>query len=122
MKKPRPVKERIPAARAKRTVDRLLRQLPDLDRILRGTLVERWRRCGRPTCRCARKGERGHGPAYYLMITVASRKTMLVYVPPQHKEKVQAWVDNFRRTRETLEEISTLNRELLRQGDLFGGG
>ena len=28
----------------------------------RGSLQVGYRKCGRPTCRCARPGERGHGP------------------------------------------------------------
>lgn len=98
---------------------RLLRKLPDLREILRGSLVERYRRCGRASCRCARKGDPGHGPAWYLMVTVGPGKTAQVYVPQQHREQVEEWIENFRVTRETLEEISTVNRRLLKEGKLF---
>jgi hypothetical protein len=36
--------------------------------IVRGSLVTRYRRCGKPTCHCV-KGE-GHGPAHYLVVTL----------------------------------------------------
>lgn len=108
--------------RIRRLRDRLLRKLPDLEQVLRGSLVSRFRRCGRATCHCARKGDPGHGPAYYLMVTVATGKTLLVYVPAVHKREVAKWIDNFRRSRETVEKISSLNRELLRQGKLFPEG
>jgi len=45
----------------------LLRKLPDLEAILKGSLVERYKRCGKPGCKCARG--RGHGPKYYLSIS-----------------------------------------------------
>lgn len=112
------------ATRPRRAVaarERLLAQLPDLRQVLRGSLVTRYRRCGRASCHCAAKGERGHGPAYYLMVTVAPGQTLQIYVPREHKTAVEGWIENFRLARERLEEISTLNRELLKQGELFGG-
>ena len=110
------------AGREKRRRDRLLSQLPDLEKVLRGSLVTRYRRCGRANCHCAHKGDPGHGPAYYLMVTLAPGETVQIYVPKEQKQDVEAWIDNFRRARETLEKISAINRELLRQGKLFEGG
>lgn len=112
-------------ARPKRTLaaqKRLLRQLPDLRQVLRGSLVTRYRRCGRNNCHCAIEGDPGHGPAYYLMVTVAPGRTLQVYVPKEHKTAVEGWIKNFQVTREKLERISTLNRELLKRGKLFEGG
>ena len=101
---------------------RLLMQLPNLGEVLRGSLVTRYRRCGRPNCHCAREGAQGHGPAYYLMVTIAPGETVQVYVPKEQKQEVEACIHNFRRTREILERISTANRKLLKQGKLFKGG
>lgn len=114
----------VKASRSKRAVatrERLLAKLPDLRQILRGSLVTRYRRCGRASCHCAAKGEPGHGPAYYLMVTVAPGQTLQIYVPREHKTVVEEWIKNFRLAREKLEQISTLNRELLKRGELFGG-
>jgi hypothetical protein len=55
-------------------------------------------------------------------VTVGPGNTLQVYVPEECKEQVEDWIENFRRVRQTLEDISTLNRELLRQGKLFQGG
>ena len=54
-------------------------------------LVTRFRRCGQARCRCAGQDDPGHGPAYYLMVTVAPGKTVQVYVPKEHKKLVEAW-------------------------------
>jgi hypothetical protein len=102
--------------------ERLLAKLPDMREILRGSLVTRYRRCGRPGCHCAAEGDPGHGPAYYLMVTTGPGETVQIYVPARVKREVEAWLDNFRRARDTLEQISSINRELLRQGKLFEGG
>ena len=99
--------------------ERLLAQLPDLRQILRGSLVTRYRRCGRSNCHCASKTDPGHGPAYYLMVSVAPGQTLQVYVPRQHKAAVESWIANFQTLRKKLERISTLNRELLKRGELF---
>jgi len=112
-------------ARPKRTLaaqKRLLGQLPDLRHVLRGSLVTRYRRCGRSNCHCANEGDPGHGPAYYLMVTVAAGRTLQVYVPKEHKAAVESWIKNFQVARDKLERISTLNRELLKRGKLFEGG
>ena len=40
----------------------LIEELLGLGPFRRGTLTERWRRCGHPTCACARPEHPGHGP------------------------------------------------------------
>lgn len=123
-KKPLRVARKKPLgiARAIKARERLLGRLPDLREVLRGSLVTRYRQCGVKTCHCAAEGDPGHGPAYYLMVTVGPGNTLQVYVPRGHKEQVENWIENFQRVRQGLEDISTLNRELLRQGKLFQGG
>lgn len=119
-----PDSEKRKIARPRRAVaarERLLAQLPDLRQVLRGSLVTRYRRCGRASCHCAAKGERGHGPAYYLMVTVAPGQTLQIYVPGEQKTAVEGWIENFRLAREKLEAISTLNRKLLKRGELLRG-
>lgn len=101
---------------------RLLARLPDLEQVLRGSLVERYRRCGKSGCRCARKGDPGHGPAHYLMVTVSPGKTVTVYVPQRNVADVETYLANFRRARALLEEVSTENRLRLQEGRLFDGG
>ena len=118
-------KRRAAPARSRRASaarERLLAQLPDLRQILRGSLVTRYRRCGRTNCHCASPTDPGHGPSHYLMVTVAPGQTRLIYVPRQDKASVLRLIRNFQRARQKLEQISTLNRELLRQGELFKGG
>lgn len=117
-----PSRRKVPCSpQGVRQRERLLAQLPNMEEVLRGSLVTRYRRCGRPNCYCARKGDRGHGPAYYLMVTIAPGKTVQVYIPKEQKREVELWIKNFRRSREILERISTVNRKLLKQDKLFKG-
>lgn len=101
---------------------RHLAAFPSPGEVLRGSLIERYRRCGKPGCRCARAGEKGHGPAHYLTVTVAAGKTLTVYVRARDVERVEACLENFRRARAILEELSTQNRIRLQEGTLFPGG
>ena len=101
---------------------RFLARLPDLREVLRGSLVKRFRRCGRGSCHCADQGDPGHGPAYFLVVTLAPGKTIQVYVPAEHKKAVQMWIKNFQRARRILEKVSTVNRGLLKRRKLFERG
>jgi hypothetical protein len=53
------------------------------------------------------------------MVSVAPGQTLQVYVPRQHKAAVESWIANFQTLRKKLERVSTLNRELLKRGELF---
>ena len=92
----------------------MAREVPDLQEILRGSLVERFVTCGKPTCKCAR-GER-HGPLYYLTVSRPGGRTQGMYIGPAQRAQVQTWVANYRRLKAQLEAISEVNRALLRRG------
>jgi hypothetical protein len=100
-----------PTLRRRRTF--LLRQLPAPQAILRGSLIERYKRCGKPGCKCATG--RGHGPKHYLSLSRSGAHPQMDYVPQGYVEQVQEYLANYQRTREILEEICNINRELLRR-------
>ena len=91
----------------------LLRQLPPLNAILRGSLIERYKRCGKPGCKCA-EGP-GHGPKYYLSVSRQGSRPQMDYVPQEVHAQAAEFVANYHRAREILEAISEINRELLRR-------
>jgi hypothetical protein len=91
----------------------LLRQLPPLDATLRGSLIERYKRCGKPGCKCA-KG-RGHGPKYYLSISRTGKHPQMDYVPQAYVEQVKQFLANHQLARAILDEICAINHELLRR-------
>jgi hypothetical protein len=91
----------------------LLRQLPPLNAILRGSLIERYKRCGKPGCKCAEGS--GHGPKYYLSVSYPGLRPQMDYVPQEYYEQTTELIANYHRAREILEEICEINRELLRR-------
>ena len=91
----------------------LLRQLPSLQAILRGSLIERYKRCGKPGCKCA-EGP-GHGPKYYLSVSYPGLRPQMDYVPQEAYTQTAELLANYQRAREILEQICEINRELLRR-------
>jgi hypothetical protein len=100
-----------PALRRRRQA--LLKKLPPLDAILRGSLIERYKRCGKPGCKCA-EGP-GHGPKYYLSVSFPGERPQMDYVPQENLSTTRTLVENFQEVRAVLEEICSINRELLRR-------
>ena len=81
--------------------------------ILRGSLIERYIRCGKPGCRCADTA--GHGPKYYLSVSYPGQKPQQQYVLQKYQDQVKEFLSNYQQIREFFEEISSINRELLRR-------
>jgi hypothetical protein len=102
-----------PTAALRRRRAALVRQLPPLRAILRGSLIERYKSCGKPGCHCATGP--GHGPKYYLSVSFPGARPQMEYVPQEYHAQTTAYVANYQRAREILEQICEINRELLRR-------
>ncbi|MFL6415956.1 MAG: DUF6788 family protein [Bryobacteraceae bacterium] len=105
--------QKQPTAGLRKRRKALLRQLPPLQAILRGSLIERYKRCGKPGCKCA-EGP-GHGPKYYLSVSYPGLRPQMDYVPQESYAQTKESLANYQRARETLESICEINRELLRR-------
>lgn len=79
---------------------------------LRGTLSLRSRRCGKPTCRCAR------GELHSSLYLVQSRqgKPRQLSIPKRWEQRVREAVRNYRQMQQILEEISELEWKRLEEG------
>ena len=78
--------------------------------LLAASLVSFERLCGKPGCHCAR-GEKHHGQ----QLTYKVRgKTRTVYVPVDFTEEVRSWIEEHRRLKRLLQEISQLSLALVR--------
>ena len=96
----------------------LVRQLRRLEPfILRGSLIERFKRCGKPGCKCAQGP--GHGPKYYLSVSQPGARPQMDYVPLEFSGQVSDYLHNFQQVRQLLEQICSLNCELLRRRTKF---
>lgn len=104
------LRKQTPAALRRRR-RQLLRQLPPLDRLLRGSLIERYKPCGKPGCKCVRGP--GHGPKYYLSVSHYGQRPQMDYIPQDYYRQTTEYVANYHRLRQMLDEICAINRELL---------
>ena len=98
----------------------LLRQLRLPPQAIRGSVVERFGTCGKPTCAC-RTGAK-HGPYYFLTQCIAVgqiRKFMLKTA--QSQTLARQAVAAFNAFYDQLEELSQINAELLRRGEPLPG-
>lgn len=95
---------------------RLAAGLPDVEALLRGSLVDQHRRCGKEGCRCT-QGQL-HGPYTYLATGRARGRSRLLYVPAALVELVRRRVDQTAHLEAVLAEISAINAELLTRREL----
>ena len=97
--------------------DQLVAGLSPLAECLRGSFLVRHRRCGSAGCHCA-KG-RGHRTAY-VTVTFPGGRTEQVSLPREMEGTARRWVDNYSRWWRAIEEISAINRRLLRERRVGG--
>jgi hypothetical protein len=93
-----------PERHARSQLAQLITQQP----LLRGSLVERSRSCGKPTCRC----QQGHLHRSLYLATRHNGRRVLLYIPRALEQTVRQQVQNGKRLRQQLE---TLNQQQLDQ-------
>ena len=91
----------VPTATLRKALQQLARQM------VFGTLAERGRVCGKPTCRCAR-GEKH--PALQLAHWAGDGKTRSLHVPFALADDVRAGVDAWHRFQAIARELADRNR------------
>src|ERR1700751_914732 len=90
------------------------RTLPPIEQVIRGSLIETYKRCGRPSCHCI--DGPGHGPKRYLStIARTGERPRLGYVPNATYPQLAEFLANYRKLQEMLNEICAINAELLRR-------
>ena len=85
--------------------------------VLRGSLIERYKRCGNPGCKCHQG--KGHGPKYYLSVSQAGARPQMDYVPEAFRRQTLEYLQNFHKVRQLREAICNLNRQLLNRRATF---
>ena len=90
---------------------RVLRRLPDLGEIMRGSLLERIIRHRRGCPKCA-AGD-GH-PVWVLTVGYPGGRTRQVSLRAEQVPQVRAWLANYHKLKATVEQVCELNQRLLR--------
>lgn len=91
--------------------DQLKAQLAEVGDLRPGSLVERYRRCGKPNCHCAGKGADGHGPSWSLTREVAG-KTVTTVIPAAAVEQTRQQIAEYKRFRTLARDLVETSEQL----------
>ena len=91
--------------------DELRRQLAAIGDLRPGSLVQNYRRCGRPECFCADKQHRGHGP-YWLLTWSGNGKTRSRSIPAQQVAATQAQIAECQRLRRLVADLIAVSEQV----------
>jgi hypothetical protein len=108
---PKPEVSRGGMGAAERQFRSRLAQLAGGHGLLHGTLVERFRTCGNPRCKCAR-GQKHRAVGLVLR---QEGKLRQLHVPQAYEERVRQWVANHQELKRLVEQISVVYWQKVQQ-------
>jgi hypothetical protein len=73
-----------------------------------GSLVEWYRKCGKPNCHCAKKGAPGHGPTW-LVTRAVDGKTVTKQIPVEALELTRSQIEHYHRFRDLSHDLVDTN-------------
>ena len=88
-----------------------IRRLADSKPFIEGSLTKIRVKCGNPNCCCAQ----GEKHISHVLTKKVCGKTKSLYVPVDLVEEVTKWVEEHRRIKRELKEISSLSEQIIRQ-------
>lgn len=103
--------KKIPTQELKECKAQILSVLPPMDKVIRGSLITRLIKCGKPNCRCA-TGE-GHKSLY--LSSYYHGNTYMDYVPKAWEDWVRKGIENHEVIQDLLSELTEINLELFRR-------
>lgn len=104
-----PTHDRIEQLRNRR--DEVRARLAEVGDLRPGSLVERYRRCGKPNCHCAGEAAEGHGPTWSLTREV-SGKTVTTIIPAVAVEETRRQIAEYKRFRALAKEMVDTSEQL----------
>lgn len=109
-KTPRRLKS-VPLQQLKERKGHLVQSLPAVEHILRGSLITRHVKCGKPNCHCAT----GTGHVSLYLSSFYHGRTQMDYVPAAWEGWVRTGLKNHEVVQDILSELTEVNLELLRR-------
>ena len=100
----------------------LLRSFQPPAQLLHASLIERLLKCGKANCHCHTGGPK-HGPFFYLNRCFGPGQVQsLLLKSPEQVARARQGVAAYAQALAVLDELSQLNRELLRRGEPLAAG
>ena len=95
-----------------RTRNQLVAELEALAQFRPGSLIERYRKCGKPSCRCANDDRHAHGPCWSLTFPVEGKTVTRVIPAGDGVKRTQQQVAEYRRFRDWVSRFTEVNIKL----------
>ncbi len=92
--------------------DQLKARLAEMGDMRPGSLVERFRKCGKPACHCAQKEARGHGPCYSLTHAVEGKTVTRVIPKGVAVEHTRQQIAEYHRFRDLVRELIAVSVQI----------
>jgi Family of unknown function (DUF6788) len=92
--------------------DHLRSQLSAIGDMRPGSLTERYRKCGKPSCHCARKGSAGHGPSYSVTHPVKGKTVTRIIPAGPSVELTRHQIAEYQRFRALVRELVVVSEQL----------
>jgi hypothetical protein len=89
--------------------ERLINELAQVSDMRPGSLVGRFRKCGKPNCHCAQPASQAHGPSWSLTRGVEGKTVTKVIPPGSAVAQTKAQIAEYRRFRKLVQELIELN-------------
>lgn len=77
-----------------------------------GSLVARFRKCGKPSCHCANEGDKGHGPSFSLTHPAAGKTITHVIPTGPAVEVTQRQLDEYHRFRHLVQQLIAVSEQI----------
>ena len=106
----------LPELEAERS--KILRRFTALGDLRPGSIGAVARRCGKPTCHCAKPNDPGHDPQVRLTRKVDGKTVAESFPSPSAWHKAQSEIDEYHRLQRLTAELITVNEKICRQRPL----
>ena len=92
--------------------DQLKARLVEISDMRPGSLVERFRKCGKRACHCAEKDAPGHGPCYSLTHAVEGKTVTRIIPKGAAVERTRQQIAEYHRFRDLVRELITVSEQI----------
>lgn len=92
--------------------DQLKDRISHIAEMRPGSLVARFRKCGKPSCHCAKKGAKGHGPCYSLTHAVSGKTRTRVIPEGPAVEVTRRQMEEYQRFRDLVQQLVAVSEQI----------
>ncbi|MCP4678786.1 MAG: hypothetical protein GY854_25525 [Deltaproteobacteria bacterium] len=100
-------------ARLREEFTKIKSEFEEIDFVLQGSVVERWKKCGKPACRCHKNPDEWHGP-YHQWSWKSGGRTSSLSLSREQADLCREWVENNRRLEGIVKKLRSLSSRAVR--------